>query len=316
MKNIVGRDDRFRQLTLPVIAAPMFLVSGVDLVVESMKAGIIGSFPAPNARTLEGLDQWLTEIAAARDRIAAEQDGVMPLFAVNIPVRKEALAESLDQVALCRKHAVPLVITSVGDPSAVVQAVHVYGGLVFHDITNLRHAQKAIAAGVDGLILVCAGAGGHAGTLSPFAMLPQIRAIFDGYIVLAGAISDGRAIRAAEVLGADLCYVGTRFIATQESLASDSYKAMLVSEASSDIIYTTAISGLAANFMRSSIAEAGLDPDALPPPLGPHRGALPDGVKAWKHIWSAGQGVGMINDIPNVAEIVDRFARQYRDASQ
>jgi nitronate monooxygenase len=217
-------------------------------------------------------------------------------------------------LAALRRHKVPVVITSVGEPSPVVEVVHEYGGVVLHDVTTVRHARKAAEAGVDGLILVCAGAGGHAGSASPFALLPQVREFFDKTVVLAGAISDGRGIRAAQVLGADYAYMGTRFIATQESKARAPYKDMLVEEETHDVVYTDAFSGMSANYLRASIVKSGMDPANLPKPKGLWQPDLPEGVKAWRDIWSAGQGVGMIKDIPTVAELVERLSADYKAA--
>ncbi|MHB2169783.1 NAD(P)H-dependent flavin oxidoreductase [Alsobacter sp. R-9] len=298
------------RLTVPAIASPMFLVSGPDLVVETCRAGVIGTFPALNQRTSEGYADWLTEI---EERLALPSDGGGHLpapFGVNLIVHRSnpRLKEDLE-VTVARK--VPLVITSLGAVRDVVDAVHSYGGLVFHDVINVRHAEKAAAAGVDGIIAVCAGAGGHAGTLSPFALVPEIRRFFPGTIVLSGAISTGDHIAAARVLGADLAYLGTRFIATRESLAPDAYKEMIVGAQASDIVYTPAISGVNANFMRPSIVAAGLDPENLPE----HgRMDLSEEAKVWKTIWSAGQGVGSVADVPSVADLIADLRHDYAAA--
>lgn len=294
-----------RNLTLPVIAAPMLLVSGPELVIACCRAGVIGSFPGANARTPETLAAWLDQI------VAAQADGRSAAYALNIIVREagsERLAAELD---LAEKHRIPLIITSVGHPGAVVERVHGYGGLVFHDVATLRHAEKAIEAGVDGLILLTAGAGGHTGSANGFAFVRQIRAMWDGMIVLAGGIGDGHAVRAAEVLGADFAYMGTRFAATQESMANPAYKELLVSQRMADIIVTDRISGLPATFMRGSITAAGLDPDDLPPPIARFKPNLPEGTKAWRDIWSAGHGVGSIDDIPPAAELIARLRQGY-----
>jgi nitronate monooxygenase len=291
------------RLAVPAIAAPMFLISGPDLVVETCRAGVIGTFPALNQRTSEGYEVWLREVEARLGPEAAP-------FGVNLIVHRTN--QRLEQdLAITMAHQVPLVITSLGAVSDVVDAVHSYGGVVFHDVINLRHAEKALEAGVDGLIAVSAGAGGHAGTLSPFAFLSELRRLTDRTLILAGAMSHGREIAAARILGADLAYLGTRFIATRESLAPDGYKQMLVASAAKDVTYTPAISGVNANFLRPSIAAAGLDPDNLP------AGAKLDleaEHKAWKHIWSAGQGTGAITDIPPAAELCARLAREYDEA--
>ena len=297
--------DWLTRLRLPVVVAPMFLVSGVELTLAACRAGVVGSFPAANARTPEALEGWFDAIEAGLDAAAAP-------YAVNLTLSGELDASPHAQVVLRRKP--PILISSVGDPSAIVSRVHDWGGLSVHDVTTVRHAEKAAEAGVDGVILVCAGAGGHAGSVSPFALLPQVRARFDGLIILAGAISDGRSILAAQTLGADLVYMGTRFLATRESMAAEAYKAMVLAAETKDIVYTPSISGLPANFMRPSIEAARLDPQNLPPPKGLHLPDLPQGVRAWRDIWSAGQGAGMIDDIPSVAELVERLDGEYRAA--
>jgi nitronate monooxygenase len=290
-----------------VIAAPMLLVSGPALVIAACRAGVIGSFPAANARTAEGCEAWLEEIENALDPGAAP-------YAMNIIVRAPGSDRFEADMALAERFRVPIVITSVGHPGDAVARVHGYGGFVLHDVASLRHAEKAIAAGVDGLILLTAGAGGHTGTANGFAFVRQVRAIWDGLVILAGGLSDGHAVRAAEVLGADLAHMGTRFAATRESLAPDAYKALLVSQGMADILVTDRISGLPATFMRGSIVAAGLDPDDLPPTAGRFRPTLPEGVKGWRDIWSAGHGVGSITDIPATADLVLRLEQQYRAA--
>ena len=307
------------RLALPAIAAPMFLVSGPDLVVEACRAGVVGTFPALNHRTSEGFDSWLAEI---RERLESGRPGapVAP-FGVNLIIHKTNSRVDAD-LGICVQHRVPLIITSLGAVADLVREVHGYGGLVFHDVTTLRHAEKAAEAGVDGLILVCAGAGGHAGTLSPFAFLPEVRRFFAGTIVLAGAISDGRGIAAARTLGADLAYLGTRFIATAESLASEDYKRMILDGRAADVVYTPGISGIPGSFLKASIRAAGLDPDDLPVATGGYKAKVGQGhgsgvaeeAKAWKHIWSAGQGVGSIDDVPPVRELVGRLVAEYRQA--
>ncbi|MES2710264.1 MAG: nitronate monooxygenase [Pseudomonadota bacterium] len=292
------------RLAIPAVAAPQFLVSGPDLVVETCKAGLLGTFPALNQRSNEGFSDWLDEI---RERL-----GNTPApYGVNLIVHKSntRLDEDLATVV---KHRVPLVITSLGAVSELVQAVQSYGGLVFHDVINLRHAAKAAEAGVDGLIAVSAGAGGHAGLLNPFAFLTELRAIFDGTLLLAGALSTGRHIAAARVAGADLAYLGTRFIATTESMASEDYKQMILNSAAKDIVYTDAISGVKGSFMRGSLENAGLDPENLPEKKAMNVGSHEK--RAWKNIWSAGQGVGAIRDVPTTAELCARLAAEYRAA--
>ena len=293
------------RLRLPAIAAPMFLTSGPDLVVEVCKTGLVGTFPALNQRTTAGFVQWLDDI---RERLERAERAAP--FGVNLIVHRTnpRLAADLEEVV---RHRVPLVITSLGAVSEVVQAVHSYDGLVFHDVINRRHAEKAAEAGVDGIIAVCAGAGGHGGTMSPFAFVNEIRSFFSGTLILAGAISTGRDIAAARVMGADLAYLGTRFIATREAMVSDHYKEMLLASKAADIVYTPNISGVHANFLRPSVVAAGLDPDKLPP-----HGSLDmnNEAKAWKNVWSAGQGVGSIHDVPSAAELCGILAREYAAA--
>ncbi len=291
------------RLSLPVIVSPMFIVSGPDLVVGSCKAGLVGTFPALNQRTTEGYADWLDEIAG---RLAPTDAP----YGVNLIVHgsNKRLMPDL-QVTVAKK--VPLVITSLGAVKDVVDAVHSYGGLVFHDVINRRHAEKAAEAGVDGIIAVSAGAGGHAGTMSPFALISEIRQVFSGTILAAGAISTGAHVLAARAMGADLAYMGTRFIATQESRASAGFKDMIVGSKAADIFYTSAISGVNANFLRPSIVAAGHDPDNLPA----HGKMDMEGeAKAWKDIWSAGQGVGSIDDVPTVAELAARLKAEYEAA--
>ncbi len=296
------------RLRLPLIGAPMFIVSQPELVIAQCRAGVVGCFPTLNARPLAQLEAWLEQFTAA-----TAQAGVAP-FGANLIVHK-ANARQAEDLELVIKYKVPFVITSVGDPSPVVERVHAYGGIVFHDVISLKHARKAIAAGVDGLILVCAGAGGHAGTLSPFAFVAEVRKIFAGTIVLSGAISLGNHIKAAQVIGADLAYMGTRFIATAEAHAQDGYKKMIVDAGTADIVYTPYFSGVNANYLRSSISANGLNPDDV---LGPRSGAQlilgnddDKGPKAWRDIWSAGQGAGAIDDVPTVAALVERLKTQY-----
>jgi nitronate monooxygenase len=307
-------DPRIRSgLTLPAICAPMFLVTGPDLVREACKAGVIGGLPRQNARSLEEFEAWLKQITGA---LAAHRDAhpharVAPI-AVNYPTRMPP-DELAANMALCAKYGVEIIISVGGDPTELISRVHGFGGKVFHDITSMRFAEKAIAAGADGLNCIGAGGGGHSGTITHLALIPRIRAIYDGTLVLAGAVSTGAVIRAAEVLGADLAYLGTRFIATVESDAPEEYKQLLVSETSSGLAYTGDIAGVPANWMVESIRRVGLDPDNLPKPLG--RGMrhdhLPEGVAPWKNVWSAGQGVDLIHDIPTVAELVRRLRAEY-----
>ena len=304
------------RLRLPVIGAPMFIVSGPELVVAQCTAGIVGAFPALNARPQEELDRWLTrietELAAYR---AAHPDVLVAPFAVNQIVHGSNSRLDAD-LEVCVAHRVPIVITSLRAPHAVVDRVHAYGGLVFHDVINVRHAEKALEGGVDGLILVCAGAGGHAGTLSPFALVNEVRRFHAGTLILSGAITNGAGILAAQAMGCDLAYLGTRFIATREANAAERYKQMIVESTAADIAYTSFFSGVHGSYLKPSIRAAGLDPDSLP--------AFPAGrmdydkreerPKAWKDIWGAGQGVGGIDSVLPVADLVGRLEREYRDA--
>jgi len=312
------------RLQLPAVAAPMFLASGPDLVIETCKAGMVGSFPALNQRSSDGFEEWLNTINAELASFE-ESTGTKPApFAVNLIVHKTNPRLEAD-LALCVKHKVPIIITSLGAVKSVIDAVHSYGGLVFHDVINARHARKAADAGVDGLIAVCAGAGGHAGNTNPFALVAEIREFFDKTLLLAGAISKGSDIAAAKVMGADLAYMGTRFINTQESLVQPEYKQMIVDSGSSDIVYTPNISGVFANFLKPSIVNAGLDPNNLAPKTdvdfgeelevdADHKSGDKAGG-AWKQIWSAGQGVGAIDNIPSTAELVAKLKQEYQEAA-
>jgi nitronate monooxygenase len=306
------------RLALPVLGAPMFLASGPELVIAQCRAGVPGAFPSINARSPEILDQWLTRIRGELESAppARPETPVAP-FGVNLIVHRTnpRLAADLEVVV---RHRVPWVVTSVGKPAEVVPRVHGYGGLVFHDVTTLEHARKAIAAGVDGLILVCAGAGGHGGTLSPFAFVAEVREFWLGPLALAGAISTGRAVRAAEILGADFAYLGTRFLASHEANAAAGHKQMIVDHAAADIVYTAAISGVPGNYLRPSLAACGQDPQSLPAagdqPLKALFQSEAPGPKAWKDIWSAGQGIGAIHEVRPVAEIVAQLCTEYAAA--
>lgn len=302
------------RLAVPVIAAPMFLTSGPELVIETCKAGVVGTFPALNQRTTEGFEDWLVEIKSALAEFEGAGHGGAAPFGVNLIVHHTNPRAQAD-LEVCVRHEVPLVITSLGAVAELVDAVHGYGGLVFHDVTNMRHARKAASAGVDGLILVCAGAGGHAGTLSPFALLPEVRRMFDGTIALAGCISDGRGVAAAEVMGADLAYLGTRFICTRESLVKDANRQMILEASAADIVYTPAISGVPANYLKPSLAAAGLDPENLPTDKKMDMARHGDPEKrAWRDVWSAGQGAGAIDDVPTAAELCRRLTEEYQAA--
>jgi nitronate monooxygenase len=303
---------KFRgRLSIPAVAAPMFLVSNPDLVVECCRAGILGTFPALNNRSSEAYEGWLVEITERLARIERDTGRPCAPYGVNLIVHKSNPRLQAD-LALSTKHKVPLIITSLGAVKELVGAVQGYGGLVFHDVINMRHARKAAEAGVDGLIAVCAGAGGHAGLLSPFALIPEIRRFFDKTILLSGVMSTGRHVAAARMLGADLAYLGTRFIATRESMAPPAFKDMIVGTHAQDIIYTAAISGVHGNFLRPSIDAAGateIDLAATTKQLD-----LNHEKRAWKNVWSAGQGVGSIDDVPTTAELCARLVREYRDA--
>jgi len=297
--------DAFKGLRLPAIASPMFLASGPDLVVETCRAGVVGTFPALNQRSSEGFRDWLHQIRARLDG----HPGAAP-FGVNLIVHKSNPRLEAD-LQICIEEKVPLIITSLGAVADLVDRVHAYGGLVFHDVISARHARKAAEAGVDGIIAVAAGAGGHAGTLSPFALVPEIRAVFGGTIILGGAINTGRDIAAARMLGADMAYLGTRFLATAESMADPAHKQMIVETTAAEILYTPRISGVHANFLRPSIVAAGLDPENLH-----DAGALDmqGEAKVWMHLWSAGQGVGSVRDVPTAAALCKRLVTEYRAA--
>jgi nitronate monooxygenase len=295
-------------LKFPAIVAPMFLVSGPELVIASCKSGVIGTFPALNQRTSEGYEDWLNEIEAALGPDDAK-------FGVNLIVHQTNTRLMAD-MQITVKHKVPLVITSLGAVKDVVDAVHSYGGVVFHDIISVRHAQKAMEAGVDGLILVASGAGGHAGTLSPFALVNEISKFFKGTLILSGCQSTGRDVAAAVMMGADFGYMGTRFIATTESMAMPEYKTMVTETSAKDITYTDAISGINANFLTPSLIAHGLDPAAAKDPY--HKidmgKELDAEARAWKTIWSAGQGVGSIDDVLPTRDLVARLKQEYADA--
>ena len=291
-------------LKLPVIAAPMFLVSGPDLVVEACNAGVIGTFPSLNQRTTEGYREWLKDIKA-RLKPDAAAFGVTHIVH---PTNPRLMADMMVSV----EEQVPLIITSLGAVRDVVDAVHGYGGVVFHDIANVRHARKAAEAGVDGLILVANGAGGHAGVVNPFALIEEVRSFFDGTLILSGCLSTGRDIAATRMLGADFAYMGTRFISTTESMAQGAYKQMIVDSGASDITYTPAVSGIPANFLTPSLIENGIDPRTLPE----HKLDMADEAKAWKTVWSAGQGSGGVHDVLPVADLVSRMQQEYRQASE
>jgi nitronate monooxygenase len=292
----------------------MFLASSPGLVAAQCQAGIVGAMPAMNARSTEVLDDWLAELVALLAQPV--RDGARPAapFAVNQIVSRTNKRQDQD-LAILVKHRVPVVITSVGAPGDVVAAVHSYGGLVFHDVVSVRHAEKAVAAGVDGIVAVCAGAGGHGGTLNPFAFVSEIRRFYSGTLLLAGTLTSGKDLLAARVMGADLGYIGTRFLASEECEIARGYKQMLVTSNADEIVNTALFSGLRGNYLAPSIVRTGLDPDNLPLPLSPGIGTGGHGeFKLWKDIWAAGQGVGGITDIPSVAEIVARLEKEYQSA--
>ncbi len=304
------------RLSLPVIGSPMFIASTPDLVIEQCKAGIVGSFPALNARPAAKLDEWLTRI---RDELgayaAANPAARVAPFAVNqiAHASNDRLAHDMEA---CVRHRVPLVITSLRPPREIVDAVHSYGGLVFHDVISVRHARKAVAQGVDGIIAVCAGAGGHAGMASPFALVREIRQFFDGTIVLSGAMSGGADVFAALALGADMAYLGTRFLATTEANIPGDYKQMIVDSSSDEVVYSSLFTGVRGNYLARSVAALGFDPANMPEAdkSTMNFGSGGDGdKKAWRDIWSAGQGVGNIHEVLPTGELVARMRREYQD---
>lgn len=295
------------RLRLPAIAAPMFLVSGVDMVLAACKAGIIGSFPANNARSLEELDAWMATIARTLPADA-------PPWAMNIMVHR-SYARWEEELELVLKHRPPLVITALGSPSAVVDAIHGYGGLVYADVNSLTFAHKAAATGVDGLILVAAGAGGHTGPISGFAFAPAVREWFEGTIVLGGGIGSGQAVRAAQMLGADLAYLGTRLIACEESLAVPGYKQMLVEASAEDIVTSAALTGMPANWLKASLLAAGYDGEGLKAKAEINLGRPEDAAKRWRDVWSAGHGAGQVKAVEPLAAIIDKLAAEYAQAA-
>ncbi|WP_312417671.1 nitronate monooxygenase family protein [Shinella sp.] len=301
------------KLRLPVVAAPLFIISHPALTIAQCKAGVVGAFPALNARPESQLDEWLAEITetlAAHD--AQHPDCPAAPFAVNQIVHRSNKRLEHD-LAMCVKYKVPIVISSLGAVPEVNAAIHSYGGIVLHDVINNRHASSAIRKGADGLIAVAAGAGGHAGTLSPFALVQEIRAWFDGPLLLSGAISTGGAILAAQAMGADMAYIGSPFIATTEARASDAYKQMIVDSAAADIVYSNYFTGIHGNYLKPSIAAAGLDPDHLPEadPSKMDFETATSGAKAWKDIWGCGQGIGAVQSVTPTAELVARLEREY-----
>ena len=304
-----------QDLSLPVIASPMFIASGPALVAAQCKAGIVGSFPALNARPAEQLDVWLTDL---QNELKAYQDA-NPGKKVGPIAVNQIVHQSNDRLAhdveVCVKHQVPIIISSLrAPPPEMLEAVHSYGGIVLHDVISIRHAEKALEAGVDGLILVAAGAGGHAGALSPFALVGEVRRFFDGPIALSGAIATGDAILAAQAMGADLAYIGSRWLATQESNVTDAYRDAIVTSSAADVVYTNLFTGVHGNYLRKSIVAAGLDPDNLPVSDKSKMSFGAGSAKAWRDIWGAGQGVGLMDDVPTVQEMVERLQAEYQAA--
>ena len=306
-------------LSIPVIGSPLFLVSGPELVIAQCKAGIVGSFPALNARPQHVLEEWIirikTELAEYQE---ANPDAKVAPFAVN-QICHGSNDRLLADMETCVKQEVPIIITSLRPPAEVVEAAHSYGGLVFHDVINVKHAKKAAEMGVDGLILVCAGAGGHAGALSPFALLREVKSWFDKTIILSGSIGDGYSVASSLALGADLAYMGTRFIATKEANAEQGYKEMLIESSANDIVYSSLFTGVLGNYLKPSIKKAGLDPDDLP---GADKSSMNFGSggntdsKAWKDIWGSGQGIGLISDAPSVQDLVSRLSEEFKEATE
>tara|TARA_Y200000002_G_scaffold193119_1_gene159435 strand:+ start:365 stop:1330 length:966 start_codon:yes stop_codon:yes gene_type:complete len=304
-------------LSIPVIGSPLFLVSGPELVIAQCKAGIIGSFPALNARPQHILEEWIIRIKKELAEYKEQNpDAKVAPFAVN-QICHASNDRLMDDMATCVKQEVPIIITSLRPPEELVKAAHSYGGLVYHDVINVRHAKKAAEQGVDGLILVCAGAGGHAGALSPFALLREVKEWFDGTVILSGSIGDGYSIASSLALGADFAYMGTRFIATKEANADQGYKKMLIDSAADDIVYSSLFTGVSGNYLKPSIKNAGLDPDNLPDAdkstMNFGSGGNTD-AKAWKDIWGSGQGIGGIKDDPSVEDLVTRLKEEYNQA--
>src|SRR5450830_671597 len=309
-----------QHLALPVIASPLFIASGPKLVAAQCKAGIVGSFPALNARPAELLDTWLTDLKQELAQYqAANPEAIVGPIAVNQIVHQSNDRLAHD-VAVCVKHQIPIIISSLrAPPKEMLDAIHSYGGIVLHDVISIRHAQKALEAGVDGLILVAAGAGGHAGGLSPFALVGEVRKFFKGPIALSGSIATGDAILAAQAMGADFAYIGSRWLATPEANVTDEYRQAIVDSTAADVVYTNLFTGVHGNYLKKSIVNAGLDPDNLPEADKTKMNFGSGGdtkAKAWRDIWGAGQAVGLMDDVPTVAEMVDRLEKEYAAARQ
>ncbi|MEN0664156.1 NAD(P)H-dependent flavin oxidoreductase [Caldifermentibacillus hisashii] len=310
--------EKFKEsTTIPVIMAPMFLINDPNMVLRACEAGIIGTFPALNARTNEILEGWFEQITTEWDRIkTANPDKKIAPWGINF-ISHRSNKRFTEDLQLIKKYQPPLIITSLGDPSPVVEIAHQYGGVVFSDVINVKFAKKAIEKGVDGLVLVCSGAGGHGGTYSPFAFIHEVKTFWDGPVVLAGAMSKGEDILAAEILGADFAYLGSRFIPAKESLASEAYKKMIIESRVEDIIYTDAFSGVNANYLIPSIKQVGLDPEKLQRKEKIDFSELGNpNIRAWKDVWSAGQGVGAITQVQSLAEIVAQLKQQYEAAKE
>jgi len=305
VKRSMSIKDRLR---IPVIQAPMFLLSGPEMVIASCKAGVIGSFPTPNTRTQEQLEDWLIKIT---DAVDADVDAAP--WAINIIMHRSNPRRHQD-LELAIKYKAPMVITALGSPKEAVDSIHSYGGKIYADVINVDYARKAAASGVDGLALVCAGAGGHTGQLSPFAFIDEVKTFFSGEIILAGGMSSGRSVHAAEVLGADYVYMGTRFIATKESLAQDEYKQMIIESSVRDIVPSDAITGVKANWLRSSLLRAGYDLENMPSAANIDFASGADDIKRWRDIWAAGQGVGAIKKVQSISRVVDQLESEYIDS--
>ncbi|HZV66040.1 MAG TPA: nitronate monooxygenase family protein [Telluria sp.] len=304
-----------QNLSLPVIGSPMFIASGPALVAAQCKAGIVGAFPALNARPAALLDTWLTDLQQELDDYRAAHPGarVGPI-AVNQIVHQsnDRLAHDVE---MCVRHQVPIIISSLrAPPREMLDAIHGYGGIVLHDVISIRHAQKALDAGVDGLILVAAGAGGHAGALSPFALVGEVRKFFQGPVALSGSIATGDGILAAQAMGADFAYMGSRWLATRESNVTEGYREAIIESSAADVVYTNLFTGVHGNYLKKSIVNAGLDPEALPESDKSKMSFGSGSAKAWRDIWGAGQGVGMMDDVPTVAEMVERLKAEYAAA--
>lgn len=306
-----------QNLEMPIVAAPMFIVSGPDLVIAQCKAGIVGSFPALNARPAEELEKWIVRIKLELEQYQKDNpDKKVAPFAVN-QICHPSNNRLEHDTEICRKHEVPIIITSLQANQDVYDATHSYGGIILHDVVNIRHSKKALSMGADGLIAVCAGAGGHAGRLSPFALIPEIRQFHDGPLLLSGSIATGGSVAAALAIGADLAYIGTRFIACKEANAEEGYKQEIIDSAGEDIVYSSLFTGVHGNYLKGSIEKAGLDPNNLPSADKKSMNFGSGGnteAKAWKDIWGAGQGVGSVHDAPSMQDIVDQFAVEYAQA--